>query len=87
MLSFQQCNISRYHMFLKSLSECAEVARLPASRAYCQALEAVLGAGEHTNTMMWVGAMRNCSHDLTGHGQLLKHGRVDTQERRHNRCS
>ena len=58
MLSFQQCNISRYHMFLKSLSECcAEVARLPASRAYCQALEAVLGAGEHTNTMMWVGEM------------------------------
>lgn len=75
-------------MFLQSLSECcAELDRSSASLAYSLALERVLGAAEHTNTMMWVGAMEDCPHDLTSLGQLLKHGKVDTQERKHScRC-
>ena len=75
-------------MFLQSLSECcADLDRVSASLAYSLALERVLGAAEHTNTMMWVGAMEDCPHDLTSLGQLLKHGKVDTQERKHScRC-
>jgi len=70
-------------MFLQSLSECcADLDRGSASLAYSTALERVRGAAEHTNTMMWVGAMADCPHDLTNLGQLLKHGKVDTRERK-----
>ena len=70
-------------MFLQSLSECcADLDRVSASLAYSTALERVRGAAEHTNTMMWVGAMADCPHDLTNLGQLLKHGKVDTRERK-----
>ena len=48
----------RYHMFLKSLSSsCAELGRGAARGEYEAALAAVVAAAEHTNTMMWVGAM------------------------------
>ena len=70
-------------MFLQSLSECcADLDRGSASLAYSTALEKVRGAAEHTNTMMWVGAMADCPHDLTNLGQLLKHGKVDTRARK-----
>ena len=53
-------------MFLQSLSDCcADLDRASASLAYSLALERVLGAAEHTNTMMWVGAMEDCPHNLT----------------------
>ena len=49
---------ARYHMFLKSLSSsCAELGRGEARSEYEAALAAVVAAAEHTNTMMWVGAM------------------------------
>ena len=75
-------------MFLQSLSDCcADLDRASASLAYSLALERVLGAAEHTNTMMWVGAMEGCPHNLTSLGQLLKHGKVETQERKNSfRC-
>ena len=75
-------------MFLQSLSECcADLDRPSASLAYSMALERVLGVAEQTNTMMWVGAMEDCPHNLTSLGQLLKHGKVDTQERKNSfRC-
>ena len=50
--------LARYHMFLKSLSSsCLELGRGAAHGEYEAALAAVVAAAEHTNTMMWVGAM------------------------------
>ena len=69
----------RYHMFLTSLSQCCkDLEDNLASREYEMALEAVLSAAEHTNTMMWVGSMANCPYDLSAQGQLLKYGPVTT---------
>ena len=66
-------------MFLTSLTQCCkDLEDVQASREYEQALEAVLGAAEHTNTMMWVGSMVNCPYDLSAQGQLLKYGPVTT---------
>ena len=45
-------------MFLESLSSsCTELGRGAARGEYEAALAAVVAAAEHTNTMMWVGAM------------------------------
>lgn len=45
-------------MFLESLSSsCTELGRGAARSEYEAALAAVVAAAEHTNTMMWVGAM------------------------------
>ena len=55
----------RYHMFLTSLSQCCkDLEDNLASREYEMALEAVLSAAEHTNTMMWVGSMVNCPYSF-----------------------
>lgn len=71
--------LTRYHMFLTSLSQCCkDLEDNLASREYEMALEAVLSAAEHTNTMMWVGSMVNCPYDLSAQGQLLKYGPVTT---------
>jgi len=69
--------LTRYHMFLSSLSKtCKELGFVEASKEYSIALESILSAASHTNTMMWIGKMENCSLDLSGQGQLLKHGQV-----------
>ena len=68
----------RYHMFLNSLSKtCKELGLTDASNEYSAALESILSAANHTNTMMWIGKMENCPLDLSGQGQLLKQGRVN----------
>ena len=70
----------RYHMFLSSLSKtCKELGYTEASHEYSAALESILSAANHTNTMMWIGKMENCPLDLSGQGQLLKHGKVLTK--------
>ena len=70
----------RYHMFLSSLSKtCKELGFTDASHEYSAALESILSAANHTNTMMWIGKMENCPLDLSGQGQLLKHGKVLTK--------
>ena len=43
---------------------------------YSAALGAILSVNEHTNTMMWIGEIKNCPLILCGQGPLLKHGRV-----------
>ena len=74
-----QVVLFRYHMFLTSLTQCCkDLEDNQASREYEMALEAVLSAAEHTNTMMWVGSMVNCPYDLSAQGQLLKYGPVTT---------
>jgi len=71
--------LTRYHMFLSSLSQCCkDLEDNQAYREYEMALEAVLSTAEHTNTMMWVGSMVNCPYDLSAQGQLLKYGPVTT---------
>ena len=70
----------RYHMFLSSLSKtCKELGFIEASEEYSAALHSILSAANHTNTMMWIGKMENCPLDLSGQGQLLKHGKVQTK--------
>jgi hypothetical protein len=67
-------------MFLSSLAKtCKELGFLDASNEYSAALESILSAASHTNTMMWIGKMENCPLDLSGQGQLLKHGKVMTR--------
>ena len=70
----------RYHMFLNSLAKtCKELGLTQASEEYSLALESILSTANHTNTMMWIGKMENCPLDLSGQGQLLKHGKVFTR--------
>jgi len=72
--------LTRYHMFLSSLSKtCAELGLDEASHDFSLALEAVLESAGHTNTMMWIGTMEDCPLDLSGQGQLLRHGPVQTR--------
>ena len=64
-------------MFLSSLSKTSkELGFVEASKEFSVALEFILSAADHTNTMMWIGKMENCPLDLSGQGQLLKHGKV-----------
>ena len=64
-------------MFLSSLSKtCKELGFDEASNDFSIALESILSAASQTNTMMWIGKMENCPLDLSGQGQLLKHGKV-----------
>merc|ERR1712212_1349139 len=72
--------LTRYHMFLSSLSKtCAELGLDEASHDFSLALEAVLESAGHTNTMMWIGTMEDCPLDLSGQGQLLRHGPAQTR--------
>ena len=69
--------LTRYHMFLNSISKtCKELGLMEASLEFSSALESVLSAASHTNTMMWIGKMVNCPIDLPSQGQLIKHGKV-----------
>ena len=67
-------------MFLSSLSKTyEELGLVQESIDYSAALESILSSASHTNTMMWIGKMENCPLDLSGQGQLLKHGKVLTK--------
>ena len=68
----------RYHMFLSSLSKACskELGLLEDSNEFSVALFSILSAASHTNTMIWIGKMENCSFDLSGQGQLLKNGKL-----------
>jgi len=69
--------LTRYHMFLSSISKtCQELGLQEASLEFSLALESVLSAASHTNTMMWIGKMVNCPIDLPSQGQLIKHDKV-----------
>ena len=64
-------------MFLNEISKTnKELGFIEASKDFAAALEEILSAANHTNTMMWIGKMKNCPLDLSGQGQLLKHGFV-----------
>ena len=64
-------------MFLSALAKtCKDLGFLTDSEDFSLALEAILSAARHTNTMMWIGKMENCPLDLSGQGQLLKQGNV-----------
>merc|ERR1719430_155037 len=53
--------LTRYHMFLSSLSKTCDDLDLEAeSRDFSMALDAILEAANHTNTMMWIGSMEGC---------------------------
>jgi len=72
--------LTRYHMFLTSLSKtCKQLGFLEASEDFNSACEFISSSASHTNTMMWIGKMENCNLDLSGQGQLLKHGLVSTK--------
>eukprot|EP00092_Neocalanus_flemingeri_P023363 GFUD01025330.1.p1 GENE.GFUD01025330.1~~GFUD01025330.1.p1 ORF type:complete len:304 (+),score=83.11 GFUD01025330.1:249-1160(+) len=72
--------LTRYHMFLSSISKtCKELGFVKASTDFASACDSILSAASHTNTMMWIGKMENCPLDLSGQGQLLKHGQVLTR--------
>merc|ERR1719154_62548 len=67
--------LTRYHMFLTSISKtCKELGFTEASADFSSACYFITSAASHTNTMMWIGRMENCPLDLSGQGQLLKHG-------------
>lgn len=69
--------LTRYHMFLSSISKtCEELGLMDASTEFSSALACVLSAASHTNTMMWIGKMVNCPIDLPSQGQLIKHSQV-----------
>jgi len=69
--------LTRYHMFLSSIAKaCQELGLAEASLEFSSALESVLAAASHTNTMMWIGKMVNCPIDLPSQGQLIKHGKI-----------
>lgn len=71
--------LTRYHMFLSSIAKaCQELGLNEASLEFSLALESVLSAASHTNTMMWIGKMVNCPIDLPSQGQLIKHDKVKT---------
>ena len=64
-------------MFLSGL--CKTIGKLglqEESKDFSTALEAIVAAANQTNTMMWIGDMKDCPLDLSGQGQLLKHGKV-----------
>ena len=64
-------------MFLSALAKtCTDLGFLTDSEDFSLALEAILSAARHTNTMMWIGKMENCPLDLSGQGQPLKQGNV-----------
>ena len=67
----------RYHMFFSEISNTnRKLGFLEDSRDFAAVLEELLSAAKHTNTMIWIGKMQNCPLDLSGQGQLLKHGFV-----------
>ena len=69
--------LTRYHMFLNSIAKtCRELGLVEAGLEFSRALESVLAAASHTNTMMWIGKMVNCPIDLPSQGQLIKQGKV-----------
>ena len=69
--------LTRYHMFLSSIAKtCRELGLAEAALEFSLALESVLAAASHTNTMMWIGKMVNCPIDLPSQGQLIKQGKV-----------
>jgi len=69
--------LTRYHMFLSSISKtCQELGLAEAGAEFSLALDSVLAAASHTNIMMWIGRMVNCPIDLPSQGQLIKHGNV-----------
>ena len=69
--------LTRYHMFLSSIAKtCRELGLAEAALEFSLALESVLAAASHTNTMMWIGKMVNCPIDLPSQGQLIKHSQV-----------
>ena len=78
LLKFVNRNFSfRYHMFLSNLARTSiELGIDDSSANYSAALDAILSVTEHTNTMMWIGEIKNCPLILCGQGPLLKHGRV-----------
>ena len=64
-------------MFLSSISKtCADLGFYEESEEFSAALSSILTTTSHTNTMMWIGKMQNSPLDLSGQGQLLKHGTV-----------
>jgi len=72
--------LTRYHMFLSSLSKTSlELGLTEAAQDFSIALEGVLTAANHTNMMMWIGRMKECPLELASQGQLLKQGRVLTR--------
>ena len=69
--------LTRYQLFLSSISKtCQDLDYTEAGEEFSSALESVLSAAGHTNTMMWIGRMVNCPIDLPSQGQLIKHGKV-----------
>jgi len=69
--------LTRYQLFLSSISKtCQDLGYKEAGAEFNLALESVLSAAGHTNTMMWIGKMVNCPIDLPSQGQLIKHGKV-----------
>ena len=69
--------LTRYHMFLSSIAKTSrELGLAEAALEFSLALESVLAAASHTNTMMWIGKMVNCPIDLPSQGQLIKQGKV-----------
>jgi len=72
--------LTRYHMFLTSIAKtCKQLGFHAASEDFTSACEFISSTATHTNTMMWIGKMINCPLDLSGQGQLLKHGKVLTR--------
>ena len=64
-------------MFLSNLARTStELGNADSSADYSAALDAIMSVAEHTNTMMWIGEIKNCPLILCGQGPLLKHGRV-----------
>ena len=64
-------------MFLSNLSKKSiDHGNDESSANYAAALDAILAVADHTNTMMWIGKMKNCPFNLCGQGELLKHGKV-----------
>merc|ERR1711973_802407 len=69
--------LTRYQLFLSSISKtCQDLDYTEAGEEFSSALESVLSAASHTNTMMWIGRMVNCPIDLPSQGQLIKHGKI-----------
>jgi len=69
--------LTRYQLFLSSISKtCQDLGYKEAGEEFSSALESVLSAAGHTNTMMWIGRMVNGPIDLPSQGQLIKHGKV-----------
>merc|ERR1711915_1147668 len=69
--------ITRYHMFFKELTkEISNSGDEIARKSYTDTLESMLRVGAHTNNLLWVGKMTNCTLDLCLQGELLKHGQV-----------